>query len=113
MNHTVQAFADFFPKAPLKGSLKKCQNSARLRRALRARVLNNNNLRPRRQGSPAYGGICLWHDQPCKNDFFGDPIKNSLTKNGFWFKLEMKEKVWFVCPANYFPLLSKTKKLMK
>ncbi len=34
------------------------------------RVLNNNNLVPRRRGSPACGGICLRNDQPRKNDFF-------------------------------------------
>jgi hypothetical protein len=50
---------------------------------------------------------------PAKTTLSEDPIKNSLTKNGFWFKLKMKEKVWFARPANYFPLLSKTKKLMK
>ena len=40
-------------------SLKKCQTPARLRRVLRGRVMNNNNLIPRRRGS-----------QPRKNGFF-------------------------------------------
>jgi hypothetical protein len=28
-----------------------------------------NHLHSRGQGSPACGGICLWHDQPCKRSF--------------------------------------------
>jgi hypothetical protein len=54
----------------LRKPLKKCQNLARLRRTLCGLVFNDNNLVPRRRGSPAGGGICLRHDQPRKNDFF-------------------------------------------
>jgi hypothetical protein len=39
-----------------------------------------NHLYSRRQGSPACGGICQWHDQPCKRSFSETPLEEFLIR---------------------------------